>query len=368
VRVMWRRKRGAQTATVERPEDDSARLLVQSEQEAARALAEFEAEAARPLVELEAEIEELEEANRAERDGARERRLLSLRHVVGLRYLDEPTPDPGFAAPARNELRSGDPLPEVSPAGLTPGLLRAGILRDGCVLVRSLIDRDVALELARGIDRAYEDRQRRQAGTGARSDYYEEFTPHPRCGAIHRPWIEQGGGLLAADSPRLHFEMMDQLRRAGLRELVSQYLGEPALISVHKTTLRRAEPSVAGAWHQDGYFMGQVRSLNLWLSLSRCGDQAPGLDIVPRRLEHYLASTSDDSPLDYTISADRVEAEAGDTGVIRPIFEPGDALFFDEWFLHSTGSDPSMPNPRYAIENWFFGASGFPEDYAPIAV
>ena len=54
--------------------------------------------------------------------------------------------------------------------------------------------------------------------------------------------------------------------------------------------------------------------------------------------------------------------------IIRPIFEPGDALFFDEMFLHQTGSDPSMRKPRYAIENWFFGGSAFPGEYAPIAV
>jgi hypothetical protein len=53
---------------------------------------------------------------------------------------------------------------------------------------------------------------------------------------------------------------------------------------------------------------------------------------------------------------------------VRPIFEPGDALFFDEMFLHQTGSDPSMPNPRFAIESWFFGGTAFPGDYAPLAV
>jgi hypothetical protein len=62
------------------------------------------------------------------------------------------------------------------------------------------------------------------------------------------------------------------------------------------------------------------------------------------------------------------EEAAGVTTILRPIFVPGDALFFDELFLHKTGSDPDMPNPRFAIENWFFGASGFPLDYAPIAV
>jgi hypothetical protein len=27
-----------------------------------------------------------------------------------------------------------------------------------------------------------------------------------------------------------------------------------------------------------------------------------------------------------------------------------------------------MPKPRFAIENWFFGGSAFPAEYAPIAV
>jgi hypothetical protein len=113
--------------------------------------------------------------------------------------------------------------------------------------------------------------------------------------------------------------------------------------------------------------MGDVRALNVWLSLSRCGDLAPGLDIVPRRIGHLLEAGTDGAPLSYVISPAKVEEEVGAEAVIRPIFEPGDILLFDDLFLHQTGSDPSMPNPRYAIESWFFGASGFPADYAPLA-
>jgi hypothetical protein len=112
--------------------------------------------------------------------------------------------------------------------------------------------------------------------------------------------------------------------------------------------------------------MGDVRALNLWLSLSRCGDEAPGLDIVPRRLEHIAIGHVE--MLDVAGARRQAEAAAGDVAIVRPIFEPGDALFFDEMFLHQTGSDPGMPKPRFAIESWFFGASAFPGDYAPIAV
>ena len=151
-------------------------------------------------------------------------------------------------------------------------------------------------------------------------------------------------------------------------ELVERYLGEPPLASVHKTTLRKAEPSVPGAWHQDGAFMGEVRSLNLWVALSRCGDEAPGLDLVPRRLDDFVRAQTDEALLSYQVSQRNAEEAAGERGIVRPVFEPGDALFFDEMFLHQTASDPAMPNPRYAIESWFFGGSAFPGDYAPLSV
>ena len=114
--------------------------------------------------------------------------------------------------------------------------------------------------------------------------------------------------------------------------------------------------------------MGDVRALNLWLSLSRCGDESPGLDIVPKRLEEIVATGTDEAMLSYQVSRAKAEEAAGDVEIIRPIFEPGDALFFDELFLHQTGSDPSMPKPRYAVESWFFGGSAFPAGYGPVAV
>ncbi len=60
------------------------------------------------------------------------------------------------------------------------------------------------------------------------------------------------------------------------------------------------------------------------------------------------------------------EQAAGDAGILRPIFEPGDVLLFDELFLHSTAAEPDMPKSRWAIESWFFGSSAFPGQYAPL--
>ena len=317
--------------------------------------------------ELQDEIERLSASNRDERDLDSERQLLWLRHLAGMHALEEAgTAD--FAAPDNGGLPTAEGLPEFTRADVTPGVLRAAILRDGCVLVRGLIDREAALHFADGIDRAFAERERIQAGDAAPGAYYSEFEPHPDSKAeFGRLWIQEGGGVLAADSPTVAFEMLELFRAADLGPLVDGYLGEAGLISAHKTTLRKAAPTVAGAWHQDGAFMGPVRSLNLWLALSRCGDVAPGLDLVPRRLDHLVASQTDEAVLDFQVSQAKAEEAAGDKAILRPIFEPGDALFFDEMFLHQTASDPSMPNPRFALESWFFGSSAFPVDYAPVA-
>jgi hypothetical protein len=347
---MWRLRRkradGGGTAVAEPP---------------AEALEDFDG----ATEELLAEIERLSADNRAVSDRARERRLLRLRHIAGRRLLDGAGPRPAFADPDRGRLPAGPGLPEIDPGDLTAGLLRAGILRDGCLLVRGLVDPDAALGFAQLIERAFAEREADEPAAG----YYEEFAPHPRFKEVtERPWIKEGGGVLAADSPRLTFAMLELFRGAGLPALVSAYLGEPALYSVQKTTLRRAEPSVPGAWHQDGAFMGDVRSLNLWLALSRCGDEAPGLDLVPRRLDGLVAAGTDEAILSYQVSQRVAEQAAGDVAIVRPVFEPGDALFFDELFLHQTASDPSMPHARFAIENWFFGPSGFPTEFAPLVV
>ncbi len=320
--------------------------------------------------ELDAEIRRLTESNRNHASRETERRILALRHQAGAAVLEGAGERPDHAAPDATRLPGGPGLPEFTIDELTPELLRAAILRDGCALVRGLISREDALLFAGQIDSAFEERERQVGGGSKVEGLYEPFQPQPEHEFEDgiREWIRQGGGVLAMDSPQLAAGMFDRLDAAGLPALIEGYLGERPLLSVQKTTLRKATPDVSGAWHQDGKFMGDVRALNLWLSLSRCGDVAPGLDIVPRRLNEFVSAGTEGALLDYAVEDRIVNEVAGDTPVIRPIFEPGDALLFDDLFLHQTGSDPSMPNPRYALESWYFGGSGFPEDYAPIAV
>jgi hypothetical protein len=322
--------------------------------------------------ELLEEIDALTAENRGRRDLEVERRIVSLRHRAGLALAERPVLNPEYPAPDFDLLPAGPDLPEVTPGELTPELLRAAILRNGCLLVRGVIDRDQATHLAEEIDRAYEARDLKTSGGRSNSVYYEEFEPDPRFDiADERLWVSGGAGVWAADSPRVMVETLDALDRGGLRGLATEYLGERPAISVNKCLLRKVTPDIfkdttASAWHQDGAFLGDVRALNIWLSLSRCGDLAPGLDIVPRRID-LVPTGTEGATFDWSVSQAVAEESAGELGISRPIFDPGDVLLFDELLLHSTAADEKMPNPRYAVESWFFGPSAFPDDYVPLA-
>ena len=153
--------------------------------------------------ELLAEIARLSEENRERRDPNLERQLVALRHLTGMRLMESPVGGASFPEPAFEKLpaRNGE-LPGVRPDELTPELVRAGILRDGCLLVRGLIDPDAAERLVGEIDRAFEAREELAAGSAPDPSYYEEFEPDPRfLGFLARDWVSGGGGLWVADSP-----------------------------------------------------------------------------------------------------------------------------------------------------------------------
>jgi hypothetical protein len=50
-----------------------------------------------------------------------------------------------------------------------------------------------------------------------------------------------------------------------------------------------------------------------------------------------------------------------------PVFNAGDAFFFDHFYLHRTQYRTDFTKLRYAVETWFFGASSFPKNQIPLA-
>ena len=161
--------------------------------------------------------------------------------------------------------------------------------------------------------------------------------------------------------------LMELVDDTGVGALVTEYLGERPQLSANKCTLRRVPLTTNVGWHQDGAFLGEtVRTVNLWLALGHCGTTAPGMDIVPRRIDRVVETGSGDALFDWSVSTDVVREVAGDAGVVRPEFGPGDALLFDHLFLHSTCVEPDMTQERHAMETWFFAPSAYPDGQIPL--
>ena len=101
-----------------------------------------------------------------------------------------------------------------------------------------------------------------------------------------------------------------------------------------------------------------IRSLNVWIALTPCGEDAPGLDIIGKRFDGIVPTGTDGSRFAWSVSND-VADEAADDTVVSPVFEPGDAMIFDHLCLHKTGTRPGMTVDRYAIESWLFAPSTY---------
>ncbi len=122
-------------------------------------------------------------------------------------------------------------------------------------------------------------------------------------------------------------------------------------------------------WHQDGAFLGSdVRTMNVWVALSPCGGDrpTPGLEVVPKRLPEILSIEGGMGPI--SIAPALLEQVAADAPPVRPEFEPGDGIMFDERFLHRTYLHENMSEDRYALECWLFAPSHPSPDYLPFLV
>jgi phytanoyl-CoA dioxygenase PhyH len=322
-----------------------------------------------------AAIELLTELNRAHPDAALESQLLQLRHDA----FEELDVSPGVEVwpPDAPDLFPGAVIPEVPAGELTSETLRSGILRHGCLKVRGLVTPARVAQLRDDIDAAMDALRVWQETRTTNDAYFTPFTSRrdPGLGKA-RQWVTGGGGIWTVDAPRAVFDVLDTFAEVGLGETLTGYLGERPALTVKKWTLRRVpvpEPGNAlhqdGAfmWHQDGAFLGQgIRVVNCWLTLSHCGDTAPGLAVVPRHLE-LLPTGTEGAMFDWSLSNRLVQESVGDE-IVQPVFEAGDALFFDEHLLHRTAADASMTHSRYAVESWFFAPSHYPSDQVPVVI
>jgi hypothetical protein len=299
----------------------------------------------------------LMDANRACRDPRIERRLVMMR-FDGFHAQQWPDVPPTVPATA-DDLFPGATIPEVGPDDFDADHVWSGLLNHGSLLVRGLVGPEHIERLRGDVDRALDAYDVWRAGDAPRAvPWFEPFpleTEH-----VERNFRRKSGAVIAADSPAALFDLIETFDAVGVREVVNDFFGEPPALLAKKWSLRRVPcDRFDDSWHQDGAFMGgDIRSLNVWLALSHCGDDAPGLDVVGRRLPGIVPSGTKGTYLPWTVASDVVEQVAAGA-VVRPVFEPGDVLVFDHFNLHKTATEPHMTRDRYAIEAWFLAPSTY---------
>ena len=262
--------------------------------------------------------------------------------------------------------------PETDAASLNWRILGGAILHHGSLIVRNLFEPAAVARLRDEIDTAlgtcidfYADPPKAVA-----SSAYLPFDLPLDAPLNHgRGWTQASGAVWAIESPRV-FEMLAALYRSrGVLDAIAGYLGEKPVLSVGKTVLRRSEPNTGGDFHQDGAFMGTgIRTVNVWTALSDCGVDAPGLEVVGRRLSRIVETGTRGACFHWSAGREVAEETAKPASIVTPIFKAGDALIFDQLMLHSTYTTPAMTKRRYAIESWFFAPSFHAENQIPLVI
>lgn len=319
------------------------------------------------------EIELLTARNREVRRPGREQKLVRLRHRA-FEQLDRVEGRPVWPPTYPDRFAGHDPAdgpPEVRRAELDADLLGSALQNHGSLMVRGLLDPDQVELLAADIRQTFAARDRFADGATEEetSPWFVPFAPgHGRTQVFGTKSY-----IRSADSPRTLFDLVEVFSAIGLPDLITEYLGERPAMSANKFALRYVTGEGAGPdFHQDGSFLGEeLRTVNLWLALSRCGGtctERPGLDLLPCRTREILETGTEGAIFDWTISPSVVERTAGEVPIVRPAFEPGDALFFDELLVHRTGVSEGMTDGRLAVESWFFAPSHYPDGHTPIVI
>ena len=161
---------------------------------------------------------------------------------------------------------------------------------------------------------------------------------------------------------------------AALRGRCNELLHGPVAIDLDQSWVRHQpapSPGLDGyrphSWHQDGAlhfdFLAHAGTVlpagellpmvTCWIALTRCGVDAPGLELVAKPAGEMLA------PLD--LRDDVVDVRWPDAQRLHPILAAGDAIVFTGEVLHRTFVTSAMTQSRTSVELRCFAADAIPD-------
>lgn len=298
-------------------------------------------------------------------DSRLHREIMLLRRKAADEAIRTTSPRPDWPPLVQDPFPECEGIPEIACSDLNAEVMQGAILHHGSVLVRGVLERQEAQDITSDIDCVLDALGRRLQDTHKEDDAVW-FTPFELQDADDLrnalKWLHESGGVMAADSPLMFNRLADLYRRSGLVNAIQAHLGERPLVSAGKTVMRRVKLTAPADFHQDGSFLGtDVRTINVWIALSDCGVDAPGLDVVDCRVPHLVEMGTRGARFSWSVGTEVAQEANGGRPFARPVFEPGDALIFDQLMLHATSYDPAMTRSRYALESWFFAPSAYTE-------
>lgn len=291
---------------------------------------------------------------------------LQLRNEAFERVRRSPAPDVEWPPVSDKDLGPQGQLPEITADALDRETLIAGVRTYGILIVRGLFPTDACADLRAMIDNSVDTFSRdRNQEDPAWNMPLRTVDGDVLGAAAFRAFNHAAGGLAVGDAPAVSQRVLAAFEQVGIRDIVQSYLGERPAVSLEKWTMRKVPADTGSSWHQDGAFLGTDKhTLNMWVALSDCGERASGLDIVAKRFDHIVATGTAGSFLYWDVSPAVVEQERGDHPIASPVFQEGDAVFFDQFLLHKTGTKPNLTEDRYALETWFFSPHTFLGKYS----
>jgi ectoine hydroxylase-related dioxygenase (phytanoyl-CoA dioxygenase family) len=159
-------------------------------------------------------------------------------------------------------------------------------------------------------------------------------------------------------------DVLQELADSALCLPLEQALGPAPWCDIDQSWLRHGRPP--HSWHQDGALRhdflahagrsapadAALEMRTLWIALTPCGRDAPGLQWVDTTLNRLL------SPAELTAQA--VAGRFGSARLRHPELAAGQALLFDGLLLHRTHLTPDMRGMRASLELRFFRADAKP--------
>ncbi len=311
-------------------------------------------------------LQHLMAANRVSPNAERE---ILMRDIRISKSFEDAKPTPVKAARSTPTLDYEQEMPTCSLDDVTADVVRAAFADKGCLYLPSAVDKGTVATVRNAIEASHHAFKNENSDPRLHSVARYPTREQAMNVAGAREFAKNASACLAVDAPHALYLICDLFERLGITALVEEFLGDTPFMSASKFVLWKAAPGTTTEWHQDGRFLGDavdIQSMNVWTALSDCGETAPGMDLVLKRLNHYILNSSGNIH-DWTVADSHVDENfRKQVPIVTPKFSAGDMLIFDHWLLHRTHRDPSMTDYRYAIESWFFVKSAFPAGRTPL--